>query len=274
LYIFRTVAEDEPDFPVWYCPSDGILVFPLTSSSWPEPRLPLKNSISVADARILDLGGNLPDKKTVTLRTVAERVKLAPCSVSAVLNNTPASWSIPQLTKDRVFRAAAELNYRPNLSARSLRTKRTHMVAVISSDFGRAQVARVVSGMERRLRRKGYLLVLGRLDGNSEWSRTAVELRQRGIEGVLAVGANLPREVDLPAVSVDLGYMTLREPLADEVCAWLTEVGETAGEAVVQQIETKAAPRNTKIVPTIPPAYLGVPGFDLPSAGLGRQGEA
>jgi DNA-binding LacI/PurR family transcriptional regulator len=40
--------------------------------------------------------------------------------------------AIPQRTKDRVFRAAAELNYRPNLWARSLRTKRTRMVAAIT----------------------------------------------------------------------------------------------------------------------------------------------
>ncbi len=62
-------------------------------------------------------------KSAVNLRTVAARVGLAPCSVSAVLNSTPASFSIPQHTKDRVFRAAAELNYQPNFSARSLRTK-------------------------------------------------------------------------------------------------------------------------------------------------------
>jgi Bacterial regulatory proteins, lacI family len=217
----------------------------------------------------------LLDKKTVTLRTVAERVGLAPCSVSAVLNNTPASWAIPQRTKDRIFRAAAQLNYRPNLSARSLRTKRTHMVAVLSADFGHAPVARVVASLERSLHRRGYLLILAAFDGTSEWTRTSVELQQRGIEGVISVGASLPREVELPAVSVDLEYLTGREPLADDVCAWLTELGGSAVQAVLGMIETKSAPRKTTItiVPKFPAAYVDLSSFNLPGAGLGLHAE-
>ena len=91
----------------------------------------------------------LGEKKSVNLRTVANRVGLAPCSVSAVLNDTPAAKAIPQATKDRVFRAAAELNYRPNLWARSLRTKRTRMVAAVTADFGRRRVAEVVAGARK-----------------------------------------------------------------------------------------------------------------------------
>ena len=90
----------------------------------------------------------------VTLRTVADKVRLAPCSVSAVLNNSPAALAIPQRTKNRILRAARQLDYRPNFSARSLRTKRTHMVAMIASDFGNPQVGGIVAGVELSLREK------------------------------------------------------------------------------------------------------------------------
>src|SRR5579863_3563238 len=196
------------------------------------------------------------EKKAVTLRNVAERVGLAPCSVSAVLNNTPASWAIPQRTKDRVFRAAAQLDYRPNLSARSLRTKRTHMVAVVSTDLGLASVARAVAGMERSLRRKGYLLILAAFDGDSDWTRISVELQQRGIEGVIAVGMGQPRNVEMPVVSVDLGYLAGGEPLAEEVSGFLRDLGESAVDAVLRMIENKATPRKATIVPKFPPAFV------------------
>src|SRR4030095_13938938 len=75
----------------------------------------------------------------VTLRTVADKVGLAPCSVSAVLNNSQAALAIPQRTKNRILRAARQLDYPPNFSARSLRTKRTYTVALITSDFGNPQ---------------------------------------------------------------------------------------------------------------------------------------
>jgi DNA-binding LacI/PurR family transcriptional regulator len=201
----------------------------------------------------------------VSLKTVAERVGLAVCSVSAILNGTPASKAIPQPTQDRVFRAAAELNYRPNLWARSLRTKRTRMIAAITSDIGLAPVARVVAGVQSLLQRRGYLLVLRSLDCSSE-DRTSdcdsgsisLQLQQRGIEGVVAIGATLPSELKLPIAVVDFEYITLLEPLADEARIWLSDLGEAAAEAVIQQIERNTTPRRMKIVPRLPNAYFNL----------------
>jgi hypothetical protein len=211
----------------------------------------------------------LSENKAVSLRTVAERAGLAPCSVSAVLNNTPASWAIPQRTKERVFRAAGELNYRPNLWARSLRTKRTRLVAAITSDIGRAPVARVVAGVQSLLHRRGYMLVLGAFDCASEWNTIPVQLRQRGIEGVIAIDAILPHELELPVASVDLEYMNFLEPLADDIQAWLSELGESAAETVLRQIEKDAAPRRMKVAPKLPAAYV-----DLLNVRLGVEADS
>ncbi len=191
---------------------------------------------------------------------VAERVGLAPCSVSAVLNNTPASYAIPQRTKERIFRAASELNYRPNLWARSLRTRRTRLVAAITSDIGRAPVARVVAGVQSALHRRGYLLALGAFDCASEWNTIRVQLQQRGIEGVIAVDAILPCELELPVASVDLNYTTLFEPLADHMQTWLSELGESAADTIVRQIEKETVSRKMKVFPKLPNAYFDLPG--------------
>jgi DNA-binding LacI/PurR family transcriptional regulator len=209
----------------------------------------------------------LAEKKPVNLRTVAERVGLAPCSVSAVLNHTPASQAIPQSTKDRVFRAAAELNYRPNLWARSLRTKRTRMVAAIASDFGRSHIARVIAGLQSRLHRRGYLLALGTLEARESHPACAL-FQQRGIEGIIAVDAAVPEKMDLPAAFVDLGYMNSVEPLTHEMQAWLFELGASAAETIIRQIEKDSAPRTMKVEPKLPPAY-----FDLLHAGTSTESE-
>src|ERR1700758_2048262 len=133
----------------------------------------------------LSEGDILPDTKNpVNLRMVAQKVGLAPCSVSAILNDTAAAKAIPQSTKNRVFRAAEELNYRPNFWARSLRTKRTRMVAAVAHDFGCATVAQVVAAVQNRLHEKGYLLALGTLDVAG--GTLSAQFQQRGIEGVVA----------------------------------------------------------------------------------------
>ena len=210
--------------------------------------------------------------KSANLRTVADRVGLAPCSVSAVLNDTPAAKAIPQSTKDRVFRAAAELNYRPNLWARSLRTKRTKMVAALATDFGHARVAQVIAGLHRRLHQNGYLLVLGSIDvGDVRHFHS--QFQQRGIEGVIAIDREIPCQVELPVASVDVGYLTGAEPLAENMRGWLTSVGEAAADTIIGRIECRdkgkvdkdSSPR-PETGPGLAPAC-----FDVASAGTGRE---
>jgi LacI family transcriptional regulator len=182
------------------------------------------------------------------------------------LNNTPASAAIPQKTKERVFRAAGELNYRPNLWARSLRTKRTRVVAAVTSDIGRPSVARVVAGVQRALHRRGYLLALGAFDCGSEWNTIPVQLHQRGVEGVIAIDAILPEELNLPVAAVDLEYMALLEPLSEETHRWLSELGENAAETVMRQIEKDTVPRRLKVAPKLPSTY-----FNLPEATMAAE---
>ncbi len=202
-------------------------------------------------------------KPPVNLRTVAERVGLAPCSVSAILNNTPASKVIPQSTKDRVFRAATELNYRPNLWARSLRTKRTRMVAAVAPDFGRAPVARIVAGLQKRLQKKGYLLALGTADlsdSNQPYSnQNSAQFQPRGIEGVVAIDSSIPRQMELPVASVEVGYLTASEALTEETHSWLTGLGEKAAETIVQQIEGESTSRRMTVDVKMPTPFFGIP---------------
>lgn len=183
---------------------------------------------------------------------VAQKVGLAPCSVSAILNDTAAAKAIPLSTKNRVFRAAEELNYRPNFWARSLRTKRTRMVAAVAHDFGCATVAQVVAGVQNRLHQKGYLLALGTLDVAG--GTLSAQFQQRGIEGVVAINRDVPRQLDLPIASVELGNATSSGLLQDHVRSSLAEMGESAADMIVWQIENRSTSRRLTVKPHFQPA--------------------
>jgi len=201
----------------------------------------------------------VPDKKsTVNLRTVADRVGLAPCTVSAILNNTPASQAIPQSTKDRVARAAAELNYRPNLWARSLRTRRTRMVAVVAPDFGRGAVAKIIAGAQNRLHKKGYLLALTTIS-SADASQDAAHFQQRGIEGLIAVDAEVSGELELPVAEVELNYLMTPDGSAHESSAWLSALGEAAAETVMKQVENESISRRMQVGAKLPAAFFNIP---------------
>ena len=201
----------------------------------------------------------MPDKKsTVNLRTVADRVGLAPCTVSAILNNTPASQAIPQSTKDRVARAAAELNYRPNFWARSLRTRRTRMIAVVAPDFGRGAVAKIIAGAQNRLHKKGYMLALTTIS-SADASQDAAHFQQRGIEGLIAVDAEVSGDLELPVAQVELGYLMAPDGTEHETATWLSALGEAAAETVMKQVENESVSRRMQVDAKLPAAFFNIP---------------
>ncbi len=80
----------------------------------------------------------------VTLKMVADQLGFTPGTISAVLNNTPASQRIPQHTKDRIFAAARELNYQPNPLARALRTGQAFTTGADPHESGGTRGALVI----------------------------------------------------------------------------------------------------------------------------------
>jgi DNA-binding LacI/PurR family transcriptional regulator len=138
----------------------------------------------------------------VTLKAVAEHVGLTPGTVSAVLNNSPASSSIPQHTKNRVLDAARKLNYRPNFFARSLRVKRTFTVGVIAQ-IGDPYGAMVISGIEQYLRQHGFFFLTVAHPHDEKLLETYSHLLlERGVEGFITVDAPLAQPMPLPVVAV------------------------------------------------------------------------
>ena len=180
------------------------------------------------------------EKGPATLRTVAEHVGLAPCSVSAILNNSLAAEAIPSHTKHRVLQAAKQLNYRPNLAARSLRTRRSYLAALVAPDLGHPRTACIIAGVEGFLREKGYLLV------TTTWDRTACatcedvapQLLQRGIEGLIRIDATR-KSMALPQVYIDLPASNLPEPITLLKQEQLVAMGEAAAQSLLAQIEQK-----------------------------------
>ena len=68
----------------------------------------------------------------VTLVQVAQRAGVSKTTVGYVLSGQDQRMRISEQTRHEVLRAAAEMNYRPNLMARSLRTTVDRPIAIIS----------------------------------------------------------------------------------------------------------------------------------------------
>ena len=147
--------------------------------------------------------GDRGKKPTVTLKSVAERVGLTPSTVSAVLNNSSASRSVPERTKNRILAAARDLKYRPNFLARSLRVQRTYTIGVILAEIGDAYGSVVISGMERYLREQNFFfLTVAHHHDKKLFAAYSTMLLERGVEGFITVDTLLTEEPPLPTVAV------------------------------------------------------------------------
>jgi DNA-binding LacI/PurR family transcriptional regulator len=137
------------------------------------------------------------------LKMVAERVGLTKGVVSAVLNKSAASRSVPQHTQERVFAAARKLNYRPSFYARNLRVKRTYMIGVVAEEIGDFYGSLIISGIERYLRQKNFffLTVAHRHDPKLLETYSHL-LLDRGVEGFITVDTSIARPMPLPTVAV------------------------------------------------------------------------
>ena len=119
---------------------------------------------------------------TPTIADVARAAGVSTATVSRVLNgNTEVNRELA----DRVHKAVSELSYRPSRIARSLRTQRTAVWAVIISDIRNPFFTEMVRGVEDIAYANGYSLVLCNAEEDTakeaEYLRLALAERMVGV---------------------------------------------------------------------------------------------
>src|SRR5205814_8513515 len=136
----------------------------------------------------------------VTIRDVAKESGFSSTTVSIVLNNAPLARYIPAVTKKRIERAAPKLGYRPNLFARSLRSKRSHTVGVMVFDMTDPFCTLVLRGIENALYQASYLPILTDVQNErSRFERYLEMMLDRRVEGLIVVANWLFLDINLLA---------------------------------------------------------------------------
>jgi LacI family transcriptional regulator len=143
-----------------------------------------------------------------TIYDVARHAQVSAATVSRVLNGR--STVDPALT-ERVLTAVAELGYRRNAVARSLRRRQTSLWAVIISDVENPFFTSLVRGIEDVASTTGYSVVLCNSDENPEKESNyiAVALGEQMAGVIISPSSNRVEDVNLllesgcPVVVID-----------------------------------------------------------------------
>lgn len=159
----------------------------------------------------LDRIGNEAHVKShrATLSDVARLAGVSGTTVSYILNGRADEMRISSETQERVRAAVAELDYRPNRSARSLRTRTTKTIGVITDYVASGMFAsRMISGANAAARALDHVLVIGETEGDPSVERLLVdEMVERQVDGLLYVTrttVELEDPADLPGTQVVL----------------------------------------------------------------------
>jgi LacI family transcriptional regulator len=148
--------------------------------------------------------------RRISLKFLAEHLGLSPSTISYVLNDTPGR-SIPETTRERVRKAAAEFNYQPSMIARTLQGKPMQTVGILLPELGEGYHSQVLSGIGDLLMERGYFYFTVHHRHKPELIRAYPRLLQaRGVDGILAIDTHLEDPLPMPAALI-AGETALRE---------------------------------------------------------------
>jgi LacI family transcriptional regulator len=125
-------------------------------------------------------------RSRVRIQDVAARAGVSTTTVSHVLNDVVGK-RITDETRERVRRAAQELGYTPNALARSLRTQRSQLIALVSDEIATTPFAvQIIRGAQEAASKRGWLLIVANTGTDEQLEAAEIQaLRQRQVDGFL-----------------------------------------------------------------------------------------
>jgi LacI family transcriptional regulator len=139
-----------------------------------------------------------------TLKDVARLACVDVSTVSRALNNT--SYVHPE-TKERIYAAAKQLGYHPNVMAQALRQGKRHTIGVVVPRLHLTIFSEILQGVEQEATKRGYSTLICNTEDDPKTERECLNrLRNGFVDGILLAStgrnAHLVRDVQASGIAV------------------------------------------------------------------------
>lgn len=123
--------------------------------------------------------------------TASDVARLAGVSKWTVSRAFTAGASISEQARESVLRVAEELGYRPNLLARSLSKKRTHIIGVVIDQLKNPHSMLMIDTVTRQLQQRGYMALILNISSGENYIDVMKLADQLQVDGLLFLGTVL-----------------------------------------------------------------------------------
>lgn len=131
----------------------------------------------------------------VTLKDIAQELKISVAAVSKALKNSPET---SKETQQRVKEAAERLNYQPNRAAQSLVTAKSHTIGVIVPNLGYPYFSSALQGIEEEASRRGYSVIACQsMEKNDKEIIHVNNMLRSGVDGIIVSLAQHTHNIEL-----------------------------------------------------------------------------
>jgi LacI family transcriptional regulator len=124
----------------------------------------------------------------MTITDVAREARVSVASVSRVVNGHP---NVTPETRQRIIEVVDRLRYVPHTAARSLITRRTHVIGVLLPDLYGGFFSELIRGIDAAARQHGLHLLLSSSHGDASEMAAAIRAMRGRVEGLLVLAPQL-----------------------------------------------------------------------------------
>jgi LacI family transcriptional regulator len=146
----------------------------------------------------------------VRLKDIARELNVSVITVSKALRG---NTDISEATRRRILARMKELDYRPNMTARSLATGQSYIVGLIVPDLLNPFFSELAKSISTALRKRSYGLILSSADDSAEVEQSEIRMMlARGVDALLIASCQSSPEGLAGVVSQQVPFVLLDRP--------------------------------------------------------------
>lgn len=156
--------------------------------------------------------------KKVSIKDIAQKAGVSNAAVSLVLNDKNKNGRVSKEKSEEIKRIAKELDYQPNVVARSLQSGRSHTIGLLVADISNPFFATMAFYIQERIEKAGYaVIIMNTNESDAQMDRMIGIMKNRQVDGYIIVPTKRGEgyvkallDVNAPLVLIDRYYPSLQ----------------------------------------------------------------